>query len=42
MCVCDAQADKVKKPLLLIHGEDDNNTGGSQYFTDYFADPLLC
>ena len=21
------QADKVKRPILLIHGEDDNNTG---------------
>jgi len=21
------QAHKIKKPLLLIHGEDDNNTG---------------
>ena len=21
------QADKVKRPLLLVHGEDDNNTG---------------
>lgn len=21
-------ADKIKKPLLLIHGEADNNTGG--------------
>ena len=20
-------ADKIKKPILLIHGEDDNNTG---------------
>ncbi len=22
-----AQADKIKRPLLLVHGEDDNNTG---------------
>ena len=21
------QADKIKRPLLLVHGEDDNNTG---------------
>lgn len=25
--MCGAQADKVKRPLLLVHGEDDNNTG---------------
>lgn len=24
---CVAQADKVKRPILLVHGEDDNNTG---------------
>ena len=23
------QADKIKKPLLLIHGEADNNTGAA-------------
>lgn len=23
------QAHKIKKPLLLIHGEDDNNTGAN-------------
>ena len=24
---CVKQADKVKRPILLVHGEDDNNTG---------------
>ncbi len=27
------QADKIKKPLLLIHGEADNNTGDSHAAT---------
>lgn len=26
-CGLQAQADKIKKPLLLIHGEDDDNAG---------------
>ncbi len=26
------QAHKIKKPLLLIHGEDDNNTGVSFFW----------
>jgi hypothetical protein len=27
------QADKIKKPLLLIHGEDDNNPGQAHWST---------
>jgi dipeptidyl aminopeptidase/acylaminoacyl peptidase len=35
------QADKIKKPLLLIHGEADNNTGGRRAAARRAAQPVF-
>lgn len=35
------QAHKIKKPLLLIHGEDDNNTGAMFTLTSCMLSMLL-